>query len=83
MVELNVFSLFLRSDIITTDLYDKVAKESKDSTASDHPLHYSETGKASTDHHRAAPGPVMAENLPEAASKEELRKRADELNKKS
>lgn len=53
---------------------------------------------ASTEHHKANPGPVscdthhqthaaadlpqvMAENLPEPASKEELKKRAEELNK--
>ncbi|KAF2172409.1 hypothetical protein M409DRAFT_17642 [Zasmidium cellare ATCC 36951] len=39
-------------------------------------------GVASTEHHKANPGPVIAENLPEAASKEELKKRAEELNKK-
>lgn len=65
------------------DLYDQVAKNFKDSTASSHPLHHREGGKASIDHHKATPGPVMAENLPEPASKEDLRKRAEELNKKS
>jgi len=33
------------------------------------------------DHH-ATPGPVMAENLGDKASKEELKKRSEELNKK-
>ncbi|KAK3113765.1 hypothetical protein LTR53_008630 [Teratosphaeriaceae sp. CCFEE 6253] len=37
---------------------------------------------ASADDHKAAPGPVMAQNLGEPASKEELKKRAEELNKK-
>ncbi len=58
---------------------DQVAKESKDSNASDHPLHQE---KASIEHHKANPGPVMAENLGEPASKEELKKRSEELNKK-
>lgn len=31
--------------------------------------------------HSANPGPVMAQNLGEPASKEELKKRAEELNK--
>jgi hypothetical protein len=39
-------------------------------------------GVASLEHHKATPGPVMAENLGEPASKDELRKRAEELNKK-
>lgn len=38
-------------------------------------------GLASADHHRANPGPVIAQNLGEPASKEELKKRAEELNK--
>ncbi|KXT08617.1 hypothetical protein AC579_4463 [Pseudocercospora musae] len=37
--------------------------------------------KASSQHHNANLGPVMAENLGEPASKEELKKRAEELNK--
>ncbi|KAK1057858.1 hypothetical protein LTR74_013849 [Friedmanniomyces endolithicus] len=36
---------------------------------------------ASTDDHRGNLGPVMATNIGEPASKEELRKRAEELNK--
>jgi len=31
--------------------------------------------------HKAHPGPVMADKYPEAASKEELKKRMEELNK--
>ncbi|RMY23526.1 hypothetical protein D0867_01997 [Hortaea werneckii] len=37
---------------------------------------------ATADDHKANPGPVMAENLGQPASKEELKKRAEELNKK-
>jgi hypothetical protein len=66
---------------------DQVAKESKDSTASSHPLHDTDTkttsgGAATLEHHKANPGPVIADNLGEPASKEELKKRSDELNKK-
>ena len=41
-------------------------------------------GKASVEHHQANPGPVMADasSLGEPATKEMLRKRAEELNKK-
>ncbi|KAF3008811.1 hypothetical protein E8E13_010625 [Curvularia kusanoi] len=65
---------------------DKVAKESKDSNASDHPLHDEENqatsgGSVAANAHKANPGPVHADNLPEPASKEELKKRAEELNK--
>lgn len=38
--------------------------------------------KAKVEHHLANPGPVMAENLGPKAGKEELRKRAEELNKR-
>ena len=70
------------SELILTviDLTDKVAQESKDSGASDHPMHTK--GLATMEDHKANPGPVMAENLGEPASKEELKKRAEELNKK-
>jgi hypothetical protein len=37
---------------------------------------------ASVNDHKANLGPVMAENLGEPARKEELKKRAEELNKK-
>ena len=66
---------------------DKVAKESSDSTASSHELHdepnntASSGGTAHSNAHKANPGPVRADNLPEPASKEELKKRAEELNK--
>jgi hypothetical protein len=50
---------------------DHAAKESKSSNA-----------KATIHDHQANPGPVIAENLGKPASKEELRKRAEELNKK-
>jgi hypothetical protein len=39
-------------------------------------------GAATFEHHKANPGPVIADNLGEPASKEELKKRSDELNKK-
>ena len=69
------------------DLTDQVARESDDSTASSHPMHGTDTkatsgGAATLEHHQANPGPVIAENLGEPASKEELKKRSDELNKK-
>ena len=65
---------------------DKVAKESSNSNASSHPIHdeandASSGGSVSADAHRANPGPVHADNLPTPASKEELKKRAEELNK--
>ncbi|KAJ4356121.1 uncharacterized protein N0V89_004149 [Didymosphaeria variabile] len=70
----------------TGSITDQVAKESSDSNASSHPNHQEDTGATSGGSlsslaHKAAPGPVHAENLPEPASKEELKKRADELNK--
>lgn len=39
-------------------------------------------GGATLDNHLANPGPVIAENLGEPASKEELKKRMEELNQK-
>jgi len=71
----------------TIGITDQVAKESKDSTASSHEIHDVDTkassgGAASLEHHKANPGPVIADNLGEPASKEELKKRSDELNKK-
>ncbi|KAF2655803.1 hypothetical protein K491DRAFT_692593 [Lophiostoma macrostomum CBS 122681] len=65
---------------------DQVAKDSSDSNASSHPLHQEDTGATSggsvgAQAHKANPGPVVAENIGEPASKEELRKRAEELNK--
>jgi len=71
------------------NLTDKVAKESNDSTASSHKLHDEDHsgatsgggGKAHAMDHKATPGPVMSDNLGEPASKEDLKKRAAELNK--
>ncbi|EME49674.1 hypothetical protein DOTSEDRAFT_20097 [Dothistroma septosporum NZE10] len=40
-----------------------------------------EGNMATSDHHKANLGPAIAENLPEPASKEELKKRSEELNK--
>ena len=65
---------------------DKVAKESSDSTASSHQLHDEDNqatsgGNVAANAHKANPGPVHADNLPEPATKEELKKRAEELNK--
>jgi hypothetical protein len=67
---------------------DQVAKESKDSTASTHPLHQEDTGATSggsvdaMQAHKANLGPVIAENIGKPAGKDELKKRAEELNKK-
>jgi hypothetical protein len=68
------------------NITDKVAKESSDSNASTHPIHDEENnatsgGSVSANAHKANPGPVHADNLPTPASKEELKKRAEELNK--
>ena len=52
---------------------------SKDSGASDHPIH--DSGLATMEDHKD-PGPVLHEDLPEPTSKEENKKRAEELNKK-
>ncbi|KAF2629606.1 hypothetical protein BU25DRAFT_456687 [Macroventuria anomochaeta] len=65
---------------------DQVAKDSKDSNASSHQLHQEDNqatsgGSIAANAHKANPGPVHADNLPEPASKEELKKRAEELNK--
>ncbi|RMZ81478.1 hypothetical protein DV738_g2210, partial [Chaetothyriales sp. CBS 135597] len=65
-------------------IYDQVAKESSDSTASTHPLHdttdKSDKAKASIQDFTNK-GPQITENLPPAASKEELQAKARELNK--
>lgn len=68
------------------NITDQVAKESSNSNASSHQLHDEDNkvtsgGSLSAAAHKAAPGPVHADNLPEPASKEELKKRAEELNK--
>jgi hypothetical protein len=60
-----------RSDL--KDSTEKVSQETEPSNTKD---------KATVHHHKANPGPVMADNLGPKAGKEELRKRAEELNKK-
>jgi hypothetical protein len=55
------------------DSTEKVSQETDPSSTKD---------KATMDHHKANPGPVMTDNLGPKAGKEELRKRAEELNKK-
>ncbi|KAK8212845.1 hypothetical protein M8818_003010 [Zalaria obscura] len=70
----------------TGSITDQVAKESSDSNASTHPMHQADTkatsgGKATIEDHKGTPGPVMAEGLGEPASKDDLKKRAAELNK--
>ncbi|KAL5420729.1 hypothetical protein PMIN04_006220 [Paraphaeosphaeria minitans] len=71
----------------TGSITDQVAKESSDSNASTHQHHDVDTGassggsNASAMAHKGAPGPVQSENIGEPASKEELKKRAEELNK--
>ncbi|GME24151.1 hypothetical protein GTA08_BOTSDO07590 [Neofusicoccum parvum] len=79
----------LAEENTTGDITDKVAKESSDSNASTHPLHQTESAatsggaqsRATAGDHSAAPGPAIAENLGQPASKEELKARAAELNK--
>ncbi|KAH7090632.1 hypothetical protein FB567DRAFT_590013 [Paraphoma chrysanthemicola] len=66
---------------------DKVAKESSDSNASSHQIHdedlsgISSGGNVAANAHKANPGPVHADNLPTPETKEDLKKRAEELNK--
>ncbi|KAL1792954.1 hypothetical protein ACET3X_009461 [Alternaria dauci] len=55
-------------------LTDKIAKESSDSTASSHANH------ADIQAHNSK-GPAIPDNMPKAESKEDLKKRAEELNK--
>ncbi|KAL6245243.1 hypothetical protein RBB50_008018 [Rhinocladiella similis] len=65
-------------------IFDKVAKESSDSTASDAPLHKENEQPvkqaASAQDHKGH-GPQLSDNLPEAKSKDELKAKAAELNK--
>ncbi|KIX10640.1 uncharacterized protein Z518_01724 [Rhinocladiella mackenziei CBS 650.93] len=64
-------------------VFDRVAKESSNSTASGHTLHKDNEGplkQATADHHKSK-GPQLSDNMPEAASKDELRARAQEMNK--
>ncbi|KAK3699709.1 hypothetical protein LTR37_016314 [Vermiconidia calcicola] len=79
----------VREEEAGSNLTDLVAKQSKDSTASDHQLHDTETTDtghtketASMEHHKANPGPVISQDIGEPASKDELKKRSEELNKK-
>lgn len=58
---------------VSKDPTKKISQETEPSNTKD---------KAKWEHHKANPGPVMAENLGQPASKDELRKRAEELNKK-
>ncbi|KAF1939181.1 hypothetical protein EJ02DRAFT_352898 [Clathrospora elynae] len=65
---------------------DQVAKESSDSNASTHQHHDVDTGASSGGNahaqaHKANLGPVHADNLPTPESKDDLKKRAEELNK--
>ncbi|WPG97978.1 Hypothetical protein R9X50_00076100 [Acrodontium crateriforme] len=64
-----------------SNLTDRVAKESKDSTASSHEHHNTDKVKATVQDHQATPGIVIADNLGQPESKEALKKRAEELNK--
>ncbi|KAF2190556.1 hypothetical protein K469DRAFT_558619 [Zopfia rhizophila CBS 207.26] len=68
------------------NITDQVAKDSSNSTASTHSAHQENTGATSggsigIQAHKANPGPVIAEDIGKPASKEELKKRAEELNK--
>ncbi|KAI4638415.1 hypothetical protein J4E93_010215 [Alternaria ventricosa] len=60
-------------------LTDKIAKESSDSTASSHDNH-AEGGNLAASAHNSK-GPAIPDNMPKAESKEDLKKRAEELNK--
>ncbi|KAF7507235.1 hypothetical protein GJ744_010793 [Endocarpon pusillum] len=72
-------------------IFDKVAQQSKDSGASDHPIHNTEhqPGEESKDKEayqetiqiHSSKGPQISDEMPEKASKEELKARAAELNK--
>lgn len=68
-----------------TEMIAKNPSSNTDSTASDHPAHKEdESVKAQAKHFQATPGPAIPQNMGdvgEPASKEELRARAEELNK--
>ncbi|KAJ9612616.1 hypothetical protein H2200_004213 [Cladophialophora chaetospira] len=68
-------------DSAQDSIFDKVAKGSDHSGASDHPTHQGKEEKASAyDHH--SKGPQLAEDhLPEPKGKDELQAKAKELNK--
>lgn len=78
---------FLVADTVILGITDQVAKESSDSTASSHPIHQEDTGATSggsvnaQQAHSANPGPVQVNDIGKPASKEELKKRSEELNK--
>lgn len=63
-------------------IFDKVAKESDNSTASDHPSHdeNKDSVKATAADHKSK-GPQIVESMPEAEDKETLKKKAQEMNK--
>ncbi|KAF2259060.1 hypothetical protein CC78DRAFT_586385 [Lojkania enalia] len=68
------------------NIADQVAKNSPDSTASPHKHHHEGSnatsgGSIGSMAHKAAPGPVMVENIGQPTSKDELKKRDAELNK--
>jgi len=68
------------SDNAQDSIFDKVAKDSDHSGASDHPHHQGKEEKAKAyDHH--SKGPQISDNLPEAKGKDELKAKAQELNK--
>ncbi|EHY57327.1 hypothetical protein HRR83_002814 [Exophiala dermatitidis] len=66
-----------------SNIFDKVAKESSDSTASDHPIHNENSGplKQATSEDLRSKGPQISEDMPPAASKDELKAKAQEMNK--
>ncbi|KAI9753392.1 MAG: hypothetical protein M1815_006246 [Lichina confinis] len=76
-------------DATAGSITDQVAKNpssTTESSASDHPAHQGDdsSGKvrATAEHFKAAPGPALPQDdIGQPASKEELRARAEELNK--
>jgi len=65
-----------------SNLTDKVAQHSKESTASDHPIHNENKGPVEgTVGSLQSKGPQIPENMPDAKSKEELKAQAAEMNK--
>ncbi|KAI4140488.1 MAG: hypothetical protein LQ340_007863 [Diploschistes diacapsis] len=69
---------------------EKVAKNpssNTESTASEHPIHHNDHAppeqiKATAEDYQANPGPVVPDSMPPASSKEELKAKTEELNKK-
>ncbi|KAK5941639.1 hypothetical protein PMZ80_005588 [Knufia obscura] len=65
-----------------SNLTDKIAQDSKDSNASDHPLHDENKGAVEQAFNTGrAGGPQKPDNMPEAKSKDELKAKAAEMNK--